>query len=202
MRKKVIRPFFSQQNLIPYSSSSLSLVKEDVEKVKKAEGKYKEVQVASKAVSGIENAVGLDSESIVKMIDFVKRSAIDDVKQSTDIVNKDINVLKDIKESIALKKSNVGASDTPPLEKDNVAFTQAKTKLKDGEQNLAEARDRLDKIKKMEMLVTGIEVAKYYAAEKAAMEVQGSKRNLQEAIKRTRVPQALATKLSVINKKH
>ena len=57
-----------------------------------AEKKLVDVKKAASAVTGIENAVGMDSESIVKMIDFVKRSAIDDVKQSQDSVNKDKQV--------------------------------------------------------------------------------------------------------------
>jgi len=155
-----------------------------------AEKKLVNVKKAASAVTGIENAVGLDSESIVKMIDFVKRSAIDDVKQSEDTVNKDKQVL----ENLGYKKSSTSVEDS-------VALEQAKSKLTDGQSVLAEAKDRLDKISQMEMLVTGIEVAKYYAQNKASIEVEGSKRHLEELVKRNKIPQPPAPPAQSRNKR-
>merc|ERR1712188_124895 len=100
---------------------------------------------------------------------------------------------------------------------DSVGYEQSVLKLKETERLLADAQDRLEKIQQMELLVTGIEAAKYYASERAAQEVQGSKRNLQELIKRAeiqtlqkrseipkpqQVPQSLINELNVISKKH
>ena len=88
-------------------------------------------------------------------------------------------------DNLNYKKATLTSSSS----EDNIAFEQAQAKLTEGQSVLADAKDRLDKISQMEMLVTGIEVAKYYAQNKASLEVEGSKRHLEDLVKRSKIPQ-------------
>lgn len=164
------------------SDSDDQNVKREYLHLQKAQAKLQDTFKAASAVTHIESSVGFDPGSIAKMVDFVKTAAIKDVKLSKETVDKDKETLKKVEENSISKKSEIAKKS----EVDSVAFEHAKQKLKSDEAVLADAEDRLDKIQKMELIVTEIEVAKYYAANKAENEVQGAKRTL-DSLKRNEV---------------
>ena len=117
------------------------------------------------------------------MVDFVKTAAIKDVKLSKEALEKDKETLRQLEnKNNILRKSDIAKKSTD----DNVALDLAKNKLKSDEAVLADAEDRLDKIQKMEMIVTEVEVAKFYASERASDALVGEKRTL-ETLKRQEV---------------
>ena len=160
-------------------------MKREYQKLKQAEQKVKDVAKAASAVTHIENAIGFDPGSIEKMVDFVKSAAIKDVKLSKQALEKDKEILHQLEsKNKNIRKSNI----MEETKEENNTLDLARNKLKLDENVLADAEDRLDKIKKMEMIVTEVEVAKYYASQSAATSLAGEKRTL-DTLKRQEVAQ-------------
>ena len=154
------------------------LVKREYQNLAKANQKLQDTIKASEALTHIESAIGFDPGSIAKMVDFVKTAAVKDVELSKDTIEKDNEILKKIqretKKSVIAKKSDID---------DDTALTHAQNKLKTDEAILLDAEDRLEKIKRMEMIVTEVEVAKFIAMRNARNEVSGENLRI-ESIKR------------------
>lgn len=153
-------------------------MKREYQKLQVAEQRLSDTAHAASAVTHIENSIGFDPGSIAKMVDFVKTAAIKDVKLSKETIDKDKETLKKIQGGDKISKKTI----IP----ESAALEHAQTKLKIDESVLSDAEDRLGKIKKMEMIVTEIEVAKYYATQTASTEMFGEKRTL-ENLKRNDV---------------
>lgn len=145
----------------------------------RAEKKLEDVKKASVAVTNVENAVGFDPGSIVKMIDFVKTAAEKDVQLSKDIIDKDKSMIRQIESDLSSKQEPAQKSELDKRsEIKSVAYEHAQEKLKSDQALLQEAQDRLDKIKQMELVLTEIEVAKYIASDRAEKVVEGAKRTI------------------------
>ncbi len=145
--------------------------------------KLQETKQAADAVTKIENKVGFDPGSIAKLIDFVKQAAVKDVDLSDKAVKRDQVTIKRMDVAHATDNSQ-SKPDT-----DNVVTKEAYEKLKVDQELLKESKERLDKIKRMELIVTGIEVAKYSAmlrkGEKLNTDVE--QMNRIKAAKRTKI---------------
>ena len=124
--------------------------------IKADKDKMVETKQAAEAVTKIENKVGFDPGSIAKLVDFVKEAAIKDSDLSNKAVARDQQTIKRMEiAGRADKKSQITGGD--------VAMIEASEKLKVDQELLKESKDRLDKIKRMELIVTSIEAAKYSA---------------------------------------
>ena len=144
-----------------------------------AEKGLSDVKRASIAVTNIENNIGFDPGSIVKMIDYVKSAAQKDVQLSKDIINKDEAMLKEMEGETSAQISELDKKSTIS----SVAYQHTQEKLKSDRVLLHEAEDRLDKINKMELAVTEVEVAKYLAIDWTE---NGVKRTIESAADLTR----------------
>ena len=133
------------------------------------------------AVTKIENKVGFDPGSIAKLVDFVKQAAQRDVSLSERATKRDQMTIKRMEiERVNNKKSDIS-------NESNIAATEAQKKLKIDTDLLKEAKDRLEKIKKMELIVTSIEAAKFSALSRkqAKLESDVKMMNKYEATKKT-----------------
>ena len=125
-------------------------------------------QAAEKDVDLSERAVKRDQTTIKRMeIEHVKKSEIGTKKSE---ISDKKSVAGDKKSEAGDKKSETGdkKSDAPNKkseinESPDAAMNEAKRKLKIDGELLKESQERLQKIKRMELIVTGIEAAKYSA---------------------------------------
>lgn len=153
----------------------------------RAEKNLGDVKRASIAVTNVENAVGFDPGAIVKMIDFVKTAAEKDVQLSKDIIEKDKSMIIQIEGDLSSKLQSAQKSELDKRSDiKSVAYAHAQEKLKSDQAQLLDAQDRLDKIKKMELVLTEIEVAKYIASDHAVKVVEGAKRTIDTPAEITR----------------
>lgn len=151
------------------------------EKIKNDTEKLNETKQAAMAVTKIENKVGFDPGSIAKLVDFVKQAAEKDVSLSERAMKRDQMTIKKMEiEHVNDKKSEI-SNDT------NIAMKEAEEKLKIDSELLRESKDRLEKVKKMEMIVTGIEAAKFSALSRkqAKLEEDVQKMHNYQAAKKT-----------------
>ena len=149
-------------------------IKDDTEKLS-------ETKQAAMAVTKIENKVGFDPGSIAKLVDFVKQAAQRDVSLSERAMKRDQLTIKRMEiEKVNSKKSDIS-------NESSIATKEAQEKLKIDTDLLREAKDRLEKIKKMELIVTSIEAAKYSALSRkqAKLESDVKVMNNYEATKKT-----------------
>ena len=115
-------------------------------------------QKAAEAVTHIENKIGFDPGSIAKLVDFVKTAAEKDLELSKKAVSRDESAIKKMEIAGTTRQREMGT---------NVALNDAKDKLKTDQDILKETKDRLEKIKQMELIVTEIEAAKFSALNRA-----------------------------------
>jgi len=133
------------------------------------------------AVTKIENKVGFDPGSIAKLVDFVKQAAQRDVSLSERATKRDQLTIKKMEiQKVNDKKSDIGKDSS-------IATKEAQEKLKIDNELLKEAKDRLEKIKKMELIVTSIEAAKYSALSRKQEKLDNDVKqiNSYEATKKT-----------------
>lgn len=152
----------------------ICLEKRVLQQYQMAKKRIDDTNKASAAVTKLEEDIGFDPRSIAKMVDFVKAAAEKDVVVSQSIISKD-------KETISVIERDMGMRN---YVHDNIAKQNAEKKLKTDEGVLNEARERLNKIKQMEMIVTEIEAAKYFAKLRAVKAEQAAKRTLDQTVKR------------------
>jgi len=149
-------------------------IKEDTEKLS-------DTKQAAMAVTKIENKVGFDPGSIAKLVDFVKQAAQRDVSLSERATKRDQLTIKKMEiQKVNDKKSDIGKDSS-------IATKEAQEKLKIDNELLKEAKDRLEKIKKMELIVTSIEAAKYSALSRKQEKLDNDVKqiNSYEATKKT-----------------
>ena len=143
--------------------------------------KLSETKQAAMAVTKIENKVGFDPGSIAKLVDFVKQAAQRDVSLSERAMKRDQLTIKRMEiEKVKSKKSDIS-------NESNIATKEAGEKLKIDADLLREAKDRLEKIKKMELIVTSIEAAKYSALNRKQAKLENDVKQMSnyEATKKT-----------------
>eukprot|EP00112_Aurelia_sp_Birch-Aquarium-sp1_P010956 Seg2316.1 transcript_id=Seg2316.1/GoldUCD/mRNA.D3Y31 product="hypothetical protein" protein_id=Seg2316.1/GoldUCD/D3Y31 len=163
--------------------SLFTSIKDDTERLH-------DTKKAAEAVTKIENNVGFDPGSIAKLVDFVKQAAEKDVDLSERAMKRDQTIIKrmeiehvkksaisgkktdagekksetgDKKSGIDNKKSEIANKKSDISDTPDAAMNEAKQKLKIDGELLKESQERLQKIKRMELIVTGIEAAKYSA---------------------------------------
>ena len=151
------------------------------DKIKEDTEKLDETKQAAMAVTKIENKVGFDPGSIAKLVDFVKKAAEKDVTLSERAMKRDQMTIKKMEiEHVSEKKSQI-SNDS------NIAMKEAQEKLKIDSELLKESRDRLEKVRRMELIVTGIEAAKFSALSRkqAKLEADVGRKTSYEAAKKT-----------------
>lgn len=151
------------------------------QKIKDDTEKLSETKQAAMAVTKIENKVGFDPGSIAKLVDFVKQAAEKDVTLSERAMKRDQLTIKKMEiDHSNGKKSQIG-------NESSIGMKEVEEKLKIDAELLKESKDRLDKVRKMELIVTSIEAAKFSALSRKQAKLEADVNNMDkyEAAKKT-----------------
>jgi len=152
---------------VPKPKSAKALYAEH--RVMMADKKVAAVKKASDAVTAIGNAVGFDAPSVVNLVDNVKQKALLDMSTAEGVIKRDIEMM------VSRKRDGIPSPEE---------IEALKRKLHVDQTSYKEASDRLEKVNKMEMVVTGIEAAKFYSQQKAIEDDEQARRAMSAVQKR------------------